>query len=148
MPETKAILTDRHHTMPTKASGQSLVVIGVNSTGYNERRNFLDLPVACTRFKRVRDINWIPRGLTYRLLGRSPNRLTNTFNDFGINAVSGYHFFNAITPARKPWCVTFESTLPRLDPEWKNGYRWLAAESCKRIIAISERARHLQILEP
>ncbi len=130
---------------PHSMSHAQRLTIGYASNGYPERRNFLGLPHKAISFKRVRDLTWLPKGIAYRLGSRLPVRLHNTFIDCGLNGVDGYHLFNAITPSRKPWFVTYETTVPRLDPEWKRGYEWLAAESCKGIIAISQRAWHLQM---
>lgn len=121
------------------------LTLGYASNGYNERRNFVALPHETITFKRVRDITWLPKGIAYRVGLRIPDRLHNTFFDCGLNAVDGYHFFNAITPSRKPWFVTYETSVPRLDPDWNRGYEWLSAESCKGIIAISQRAWHQQM---
>lgn len=121
--------------------------LGAAAYGYPELRNFVNLPFQRTQFKRVRDFYWLPRAMMYRVAGKLTPRLVNSFNDLGLNRVDGYHFFNGITPSRKPWFVTYETTLPRSEPTWKRGYEWLAAGSCKAIIAISHLARHLQMLE-
>lgn len=121
------------------------LTIGYASNGYPERRNFLGLPHQAISFKRVRDVTWLPKRIAYQVGVHVSHRMHNTFIDCGLNGVDGYHFFNAITPSRKPWFVTYETSVPRLAPDWKRGYEWLAAESCKGIIAISQRAWHLQM---
>ncbi len=60
------------------------------------------------------------------------------------------HFWNniALWPCRKPYVTTFESTLPRAFPEgvlMEAGLRSLASPQCRRLIALSESARKLQM---
>lgn len=135
----------------------SQIRVGVTAKGYNERRNFLELPFnrgdpqlfpspeGQVVFKRVFDFNQILGYVDFHLRGKIDYKRRNRFNDFGIQRVDLLHFFNGITPVRRPWVVTFETSLPRLDPSFEKGWEWLASDSCKKIIALSERAKAIQL---
>jgi glycosyltransferase involved in cell wall biosynthesis len=58
--------------------------------------------------------------------------------------VAGYHFFNGITPVKKPWVVTFEESLPRKRLFDDSTAKMLASNYCRAIIAISHRAFDIQ----
>lgn len=116
------------------------IKVGTNQLGYNQKRNFVDLPFKNVSFKKVFDINKIVTYPKYKILGKVDYKLINRFNDFGLNDVQLYHFFNTLTPVKKPWIVTFETTLPRLDPDFRRGYDWMSGSHCKKIIAYSRRA--------
>lgn len=117
-----------------------MLTVGTNSFGYNQLRNYINLPFEDVRFKKVVDIYKIAAYYQHRVHGKVPQRYVNRFNDFGLNNVGLYHFFNTISPVKKPWVVTFETTIPRHDEDFRRGYEWLAGKYCKKIIAISERA--------
>lgn len=125
------------------------ITVGTSSFGYSHRRNFTDLPYRRTRFLRVRDCCWAANAFARRLLRKSVVRLEHTYFEPAINAssVDMYHFFNTITPSKKPWLVTFEASVPRLEAGFERGYRWLAADSCKAIIAMSDTAHRRQLYE-
>ena len=72
------------------------------------------------------------------------------------------HFFNFITPQKKNWVTTFETSLPRCrelisihhNPDYVDGIKrcpavekklkWIASEHCKAIIALSQSAKKIQ----
>lgn len=121
-----------------------MITVGTNSFGYNQVKNFTGLPFHDVRYKKVKDVYKAIAHVHFKLRNKVVNRYINRFNDFGLSRVDLYHFFNTITPVRKPWIVTFETTLPRLEPAFVKGYEWLAGKYCKRIIAISQRAYNAQ----
>lgn len=69
------------------------------------------------------------------------------------------HFFNFITPQKKNWITTFETSLPRCkellsihhDPDYLDGIKystsvgkkleWIASDHCKAIIALLQSAK-------
>jgi glycosyltransferase involved in cell wall biosynthesis len=103
-------------------------------------RNYAGLPFADVQFKKVFDLYKIPAHFYFRLFNKVVPRYINRFNDCGLNSVDLYHFFNSITPVKKPWVVTFETTIPRLDPDFRRGLDWMAGKYCKKIIGYTKRA--------
>lgn len=124
-----------------------MITVGTNSFGYNHERNYSGLPFRNVKFEKVHDIYKIPSYLSYKLFNKVVNRLVNRFDDFGFNKVNLYHFFNTISPIKKPWLVTFETSVPRLEPNFLNGYKWLCGPYCIRLIAISKRAFDAQCFQ-
>lgn len=55
-----------------------------------------------------------------------------------------YHFFNTVAYTNTPWITTYELSLPRWGED-EMGIKLLARNSCKRIIAMSESARQIQL---
>ncbi len=71
----------------------------------------------------------------------------NLFYDAGLNKVDVCHFFNSISLVNKPWISTFETSLPRMLGTGRLndlGYKRLAHDSCKKLIALSSCAAHIQ----
>ncbi len=120
------------------------ITVGTNLYGYNQLRNFISLPFQNVNFQKVYDFNKLVTHLKYKVLSKVDHHRLNQFNNFGLSNVHLYHFFNALTPSRKPWIVTYESQLPRPDTNFINGYDWLSGNSCKKIIALSQRAHDAQ----
>lgn len=123
-------------------------VIATNNKGYNQNRNFVEIPHGC-HFIQERDI--------FSTLLNQYFRLTKKIHPFfqflhyypGNTKVKLRHFFNTISFNKAPFIVTFETTLPRLGnaPQWINSLalKQLASESCKKIIALSQNAYDQQI---
>jgi len=122
-----------------------MITVGTNSLGYNHIRNFAGLPFADVKFKKVMDLYKIPAHFHYKLHNRIVPKYINRFNDLGLNKVDVYHFFNSLTPVKRPWVVTFETTIPRLDPEFREGYKWMAGKYCKAIIGYTQRAINAEL---
>lgn len=108
-------------------------------------RNFAGLPFDGVEFRKVWDANKILSFLKFKLAGKVDYQLLNRFHDYGLGKVDLFHFFNTLTPSKRPWIVTFETTLPRLEPAFEKGYEWMAASSCKRLIAITRRSYDAQL---
>lgn len=117
-----------------------MINVGTNSSGYPEMRNFAGLPFADVHFRKIPDLFKIDAYFHFKFRRKIVPEYAYRFNDLALGNVQLYHFFNTITPRHKPWIVTFETTLPRLDPYFRQGYKWMAGHYCKKIIAISERA--------
>jgi glycosyltransferase involved in cell wall biosynthesis len=115
------------------------MIVGTNSLEYNQKRNFADLPFVDVEFRKVLDAYKVPSYLTFKLTHKI-SRMSYRFNDLGLNKVDLYHFWNTITPVRKPWITTFEHTIPRNEPNFLRGYEWMAGCYCKKLIAITQRA--------
>jgi glycosyltransferase involved in cell wall biosynthesis len=88
--------------------------------------------------------------------------LNNQFQDFGWNKVDLLHFFNGISYGRTPWVSHFETILPRLstlvtrhqgedthalrvDARTRRALNTLSGSACKRLVALSECSRSLQL---
>ena len=59
-----------------------------------------------------------------------------------------FHFFNGISLANTPWVTTFETSLPRGLGKgfwYQQGLKRLAHDSCKKIFALSECAKQIQL---
>ncbi len=121
------------------------MIIGTNQISYPQIKNFVGLPFQDVTFKKVFDIYKILTYSKYKIFGKIDNDLLNKFNDFGFNRVDLFHFFNALTPVKKPWVVTFETTVPRPDKYFTDGYRWMAGEYCKMLLPFSQRAYDFQM---
>lgn len=122
-----------------------MIRVGTTSLGYNHQRNFISLPFQDIYFSKVHDFNKIISYTKYKLTGKVDYKMINRFNDWGLNNVHLYHFFNTLTPVKKPWLVTYETTLPRSEPYFTKGYEWMSSKFCKRIIAFSQRAYNAQM---
>jgi glycosyltransferase involved in cell wall biosynthesis len=85
------------------------------------------------------------------------------FNDFNINNVDIFHFFNMVSYGRTPWISTYETILPRFsfalachhgpNPNFsslrdntmiRKALEAISASPCKSIIALSECNAHMQ----
>jgi glycosyltransferase involved in cell wall biosynthesis len=118
-----------------------MITVGTNQFAYNQVRNFTGLPFTDIQFRKVNDLYKIPAFIKFKLFNKVDYNLVYKFDDFGFNShIHLFHFFNAITPVKKPWVVTYEHLLPRPNVNFKRGYEWLASQYCKKIIAFSERA--------
>lgn len=124
---------------------QKKITVGTNSLSYNHIRNFAGLPFTDVTFEKLLDWYRIPAYLSYKVLGKTHYGYVNRFNDFGLNKVDLYHFFNSIGPIKKPWVVTYETSVPRMQPDFRKGYEWLAGPYCKQIIPYSHRAYNAEL---
>lgn len=120
------------------------IKVGVDQFEYAQKRNFIDLPFQNVVFKKVYDYRKPLIHLKYKLFNSIDYKQIGRFNDFGLSGVCLYHFFNAVTPVKKPWVVTFEHTLPRHAPDFIKGYDWMSGDYCKKIIAFSKKAYDAQ----
>lgn len=75
-----------------------------------------------------------------------------SYRDFRMNHVDLFHFFNSVSFSNKPWIATFETRIPRYssmpdrnDHQWLRGIKAIAGDSCKKVIAISDCTKRLQL---
>ncbi|WP_100486861.1 glycosyltransferase family 4 protein [Sporolactobacillus pectinivorans] len=75
-----------------------------------------------------------------------------SFNDYGYNKIDLLHTFNSVSFSNKPWLSTFETFIPRYssmpyeqDNKAIKELETLAKDSCKKIIAISECTKKIQL---
>jgi glycosyltransferase involved in cell wall biosynthesis len=71
----------------------------------------------------------------------------NSFYDFDLNLVDGYHFFNAVSFGKKPWVTSFETSLPRwgeVSRKTKSkGHDLIAKPQCTKLLALSDCAANI-----
>lgn len=131
--------------------------IGIASQQYLEKRNIIDVVESAdyllcrdwfTLKSRLKQLPVLKGSFGYNLYDEF------SFNDFGLNRVDGFHFFNHIAYMAKPWICTFETLIPRYkntlynftdsperavkDENVAAGVAALALSHCKKLIAIPE----------
>ena len=118
--------------------------VGTPWLGYNERRNFADLPVQGVRFVRTRD----PYALLHAArswLGRARDeRVRFRHAPPSLPPVDLFHFFNTVSSGTTPWVVTFETGVPRGGLPAEIARRLVESPACRRLIAMSRCARDVQ----
>ena len=119
-----------------------------NSLGYNQRRNYADLPFKRYRIEKHADVTRIPIQISYRVFGKLPVHLQNSHLCFPLTQRAVHHLFNAVSFSRVPWVSTFETIIPR----WKESPRWytrmaleaISSDWCLGIIGFSECSKQIQ----
>jgi glycosyltransferase involved in cell wall biosynthesis len=119
------------------------IIVGTDRVNYAQQRNFFALPMEHIKFKKTYSITKLPTHLIYKLgiKTKFKDLFLNSFYDFNLNQVDGYHFFNTLSFGQKPYVTTFETNLPRWGKPNKTmtkvGHNLLAKQQCKRLIALS-----------
>lgn len=121
-------------------------IIGTNTIGYNEVRNFTGLPFQKYKIVKKQNIYKIPAYLYFKFKNKTNLHYWNKFNDLNLHNVELFHFFNGLSVGETPWVTSFETVLPRWgnDRLIKKGLDLIVRDSCKKIIALSECAANLQ----
>ncbi len=124
-------------------------VLGTNTIGYPEIRNFCGLPFRKYEFRKKQNLFKLPAYIFDKIQGEPLAFFWNAFYDMDIHKVAMYHFFNGISFGKRPWVTTFETMLPRWgDVNYKlekKGMSLLAGDACKRIIALSNCTYGIQL---
>lgn len=124
-------------------------ILGTNTIGYPEIRNFCGLPFRKYEFRKKQNLFKLPAYIFDKIQGEPLAFFWNAFYDMDIHKVEMYHFFNGISFGKRPWVTTFETMLPRWgDVNYnleKKGMSLLAGDACKRIIALSECTYGIQL---
>ncbi len=125
-------------------------IVGTNTFGYAQKRNFVDLPFQKYKFQKVYDLYKVAHFIHYKWRKSAKYYYNYSFQDFSLNNINHLHFFNNISFGKTPWLVTFEDTLPRWGHiskrKEKRGIQLLADDPCKKLIAFSDRAFKNQLL--
>ncbi|WP_242928040.1 glycosyltransferase [Pontibacter vulgaris] len=131
------------------------ITVGTNSFGYNQIRNFINLPFQEFKVCKKVDLLKIPSHIYFQLKNQSHSFLANLYYDLGLNKVALYHFFNAVNVGNTPWITTFEHYLPRgahrpgvfANEQIYIGFviKRLLHSSCKKLIAMSQFAYDAQL---
>lgn len=121
-------------------------IIGTNTIGYPEIRNFAGLPFKGYEVQKKQSINKLYAHVYFKLKNKTHQYYWNTFNDLNFYNVSLFHFFNALSTGKTPWITTFETSIPRWGKNGNSlkGLKLIANKSCKKIIAISECTANIQ----
>ncbi|HQV53110.1 MAG TPA: glycosyltransferase family 4 protein [Flavobacteriales bacterium] len=120
-------------------------IIGTNSTGYPQTRNFHGLPFLKYRVEKKYNLYKIPEFIYFKFASSSNFKISNSFSDLDIHNVEMYHFFNALSYGKTPWVTTFETSLPRWgNKNTRKGLELIAGASCKKIIALSNCSADIQ----
>ncbi len=125
--------------------------IGVPQSGYPIDRNVLgSLPPWLRRVRPI-DRHRLTVAVRYRCGWPTPQRQQFSFGRPYLVDCELFHFFNTITDVRRPWVTTFETSLPRwgdVTPAVRaRGLRLLGSEWCRRLIAMSDAAKHIATSE-
>lgn len=125
--------------------------LGVPQNDYNVNRNIVGSMPSWSRRTRPLDRRRITSAILDRCGCRVTPRLRFTFTRPYAVDCDLFHFFNTVADVRRPWITTFETSLPRwgdAPPSLKaRGLRLLGSDSCRRLIAMSEAARHIATSE-
>lgn len=136
--------------------------IGHCAQQYPERRNII-ARIDGARYTLCRDRYGVQRAIRTRLGVGNEDQPEFLFDDFGLNSVDLFHFFNHISIGKRllkrPYVVTFETFVPRI-PEafdaWRSrtrvigdrflcrGLDSLASDRCSGLVALSKSALQLQ----
>lgn len=138
-------------------------IIGYTNDSYPERRTIIDNNLH--PLKKVKSVNmYFPQAAMKRIpyIGKKINTYFYEKILF-TKEVDGIHFFNSVTNKDIPWISTFETLIPRttatafiqngLEPDdnqtnmkhIKKYLKLLAKEQCKKIIALSEMNKKMQL---
>jgi len=121
-------------------------IVGVNHSGYNTRRNISDVPFKNYKVEKRLDFFKFPEHLYYRLTHKIHPLLFNLHQDFGLGRCDLWHFFNTVSLSHKPWITTFETRSPRFTGKnQRMGMKLIAGKHCKKLIAMSESARQIEL---
>lgn len=119
--------------------------VKTTSAGYNEARNFINLPYSEFAVERSRDFFNVLNFAYFKMFKKNDPRYLNLHLDIGLGGQRIHHFFNKINLNRNPWVVTFETALPRWNVESKWGLKQLAKDNCRKLIAMSDCAYNIQM---
>jgi glycosyltransferase involved in cell wall biosynthesis len=122
-------------------------IVGTNTLGYAQLRNFAGCPLQGYQVRKFQDVNKLRLWMTQKLTGRIVDRHLNTFAPNFLSRCDLFHFFNALSTGRQPWVTTFETSLPRWgavdEGKLRQGFALMAGPACRRLIALSQHAAHL-----
>lgn len=127
-----------------KQNKSSQIIIGVNSTEYNEKRNFIDSHPKGWRVRKLRDFMKMVDFIYFKIRKKNHTFFHNTYLDARIQKANIFHFYNTVLIGRRPWVVTFENEIPRHNTKSEFLFKKLAGKSCKRIIAMSKNALNIE----
>jgi glycosyltransferase involved in cell wall biosynthesis len=129
---------------------RDMINIKHTHSGYAELRNFLYIKgVHPNIIEHNKEYDWykIKTHLKYKILNKIDDfSLNQHYNPFPQKKNTILHFFNGISFSKTPWITTFEKNLPRFGSQgdkYVPKALWsMASKHCKKIIALSDCARH------
>jgi hypothetical protein len=110
--------------------------VGVNHSGYPEKRNIIDLPFRNVKIVKIVDVFKLVTHFIFKGFNRVNYYTLNSFYGLGLKKSNINHFFNGISFSNTPWVTTFERTLPNYSNDFKfmydAGVYRLNHNSCKK----------------
>ena len=117
--------------------------IGYSDNNYPTKRNIINI-VTGHVYKKVYNISkvlsiasMINNKFT-KLPILKPSDRRFSFNDFNLNSVDIFHFFNTVSFGKTPWSTTFETVVPRfnttLSCHWGNNCSYSPIVHGKKIL--------------
>lgn len=121
------------------------IKVGLGRRNYSYRRVCYDLPVERVTFAKVPYLPW-------DRLSRKNEVLKNTYAFIPARGVGLFHLWNGICLNNAPWITNFEAHLPRFFRPSESlahriGMQRLRHQSCKRLLALSDYARHFFMVQ-
>jgi glycosyltransferase involved in cell wall biosynthesis len=118
--------------------------IGYTRLSFAEERNFLNLPFENIYFKKCFDLYSYKRRIMQKK-NISDLNIQNTHKPLPFfDNVNLYHFFNTISYTKKPYVVTFETSLPRWEKNIHKGLELMQKDNLLALVAISNNAKKIQ----
>lgn len=122
--------------------------VATNHRGYATERNISGLRFSGYRVVRSKNLFRGPNYLWFKLTGKINQRWLNLHWDGGRGSYDLLHFFNGLSMGKRPWVTTYETYLPRWGAHGKGGVekglRLMAGSHCRKLLALSACARHIQ----
>lgn len=120
------------------------IVVGINSTGYNERRNIIVPKPDNVEIKKMLDLMKVLDFAYFKIFKKNHLFLHNVYCDLGLKKADIFHFYNAVSTGKRPWFVTYENDVPRHNPDSRYLLKKLVGSSCKQIISMTKNAYNIE----
>ncbi|MBI3133426.1 MAG: glycosyltransferase family 4 protein [Bacteroidetes bacterium] len=120
------------------------IIVGVNSTEYNEKRNFIVSRPSNAKTRKLRDLMKLIDYVYFKLFKRNHTFFHNTYFDAGLQQAHLFHFYNTVLIGRRPWIVTYENDVPRHNTGSEFLMKRLAGKSCRKIISMTRNAYNIE----
>lgn len=134
-------------SMISNQKKQPIIRVGVQGTGYVQDRLLGSVSSGNVSLVRVYDVLSVALRVQRAVIRDIPATATLNCLHSGISAppVQLYHLVNSLSFSPAPWVVSFEHFLPRWDATSRFGIGLMTRTQCRRLHAISEFAREIQM---
>jgi glycosyltransferase involved in cell wall biosynthesis len=120
------------------------IIVGINSTGYNEKRNIIVPRPDNVEIRKMLDFMKVVDYAYFKIRKKNHVFFHNVYWDAGLKKADIFHFYNAISIGKRPWFVTYENDVPRHNPGSGYLFNKLLAPSCKKIFAMTKNAYNIE----
>jgi glycosyltransferase involved in cell wall biosynthesis len=120
------------------------VIVGINSTGYNETRNIIVPTPDFAEVRKTLDLMKMIDFAYFKIRKKNHLFFHNTYLDAGFKNFDLLHFYNTVSLGKRPWIVTYENDVPRHNPDSRYLLKKLAGDACKQIIAMTQNAFNIE----